>query len=157
MSNDIESYNVLRRILAGVQANGRKLDLLVQDIGDQKAYLALIAELKVSEEALEAAIAGQKPNVARVPFSKVNEMANSILDALAAQVKATTDAEQSAVTLINGFAQRVQDAVNAAIAGGATAAELAPVQAEVDAMKASATALAAAVVANTPTPPAPTP
>lgn len=73
----------------------------------------------------------------------------AVLDALTAQVKANTDAEASAITLINGIAARIQAAVSAAIAGGATAAELAPVQAEIDAMNASATALSAAVVANT--------
>jgi hypothetical protein len=77
-------------------------------------------------------------------------MANVTLDALAAQVKAATDAEDSATLLINGFAARVQAAVDAAIANGATAAELAPVQDEVNALKASSDALAAAVVANTP-------
>jgi hypothetical protein len=77
-------------------------------------------------------------------------MANPTLDALAAQVKANTDVEASATQLINGIAAHVQAAVDAAIAGGATAADLAPVQAEVDAMKASADALSAAVVANTP-------
>jgi hypothetical protein len=77
-------------------------------------------------------------------------MANPTLDALAAQVKANTDVEASATQLINGIAARVQAAVDKAIAGGATAADLAPVQAEVDAMKASADALSAAVVANTP-------
>lgn len=75
---------------------------------------------------------------------------NTILDALAAQIKANTDAEASAVVLINGFAARVQAAVTAALAGGATVTELAPIQAEIDAMNASASALASAVVANTP-------
>ncbi len=75
---------------------------------------------------------------------------NPILDALAAQVKANTDAEASAVLLINGIAARIQTAVDAAVAGGATAAELAPVQAEVDALKKSSDDLAAAVIANTP-------
>ena len=74
---------------------------------------------------------------------------NAILQSLADQVTASTTVEASAVTLINGFAQRVQDAIAKAIAGGATAEELAPVQAEVTAMKASADALAAAVTANT--------
>lgn len=73
-----------------------------------------------------------------------------VLDNLAAQVKANVDAEDSAVILITGIADRIQAAVAAAIAGGATAAELAPVQAEVDAMKASADKLAAAVLQNTP-------
>ena len=74
----------------------------------------------------------------------------AILDDLAAQVKANTDVEDSATLLINGFAARMQAAVDAAIAGGATAAQLAPVQAEVTALKTSADALSAAVAANTP-------
>ncbi len=74
----------------------------------------------------------------------------AILDDLAKQVAANVDAESSAVALINGFADRIQTAVDAAIAGGATAAELQPVQDQVNAMQASATALAAAVLANTP-------
>lgn len=76
-------------------------------------------------------------------------MANPILAALEAQVAATTTVEASAVTLINGFASRVQAAVAAAIANGATAEELAPVQAEINAMQASSNALASAVAANT--------
>jgi hypothetical protein len=77
-----------------------------------------------------------------------NHMPNVTLDNLAAQVSATLGAEASAVTLINGFAARVQAAVDAAVRNGATEAELAPVQAEVDALTASSTALASAVAAN---------
>jgi len=77
-------------------------------------------------------------------------MANPVLDALAAQVKANTDAEDSATLLINGIAARIQAAVDAAIANGATAEELVPVTDEVAALKKSADALSAAVVANTP-------
>lgn len=73
-----------------------------------------------------------------------------VLDALASSVTATTDVISSAVTLINGIAARIQAAVDAALAGGATADQLAPVQAEVDALNASKDALAAAVAANTP-------
>lgn len=73
-----------------------------------------------------------------------------VLTDLAAQVAVNTSVEGSAVVLINGFAQRLTDAVAAAIANGATAEELAPVQEQVDAMKASAQALADAVTANTP-------
>lgn len=76
-------------------------------------------------------------------------MANSVLDALKSQVEKNTNVEKSAAILINGFATRVQDAVNKALANGATEAELAPVQAEVDALNSSATELAAAVDANT--------
>lgn len=77
-------------------------------------------------------------------------MANPVLDALAAQVKVNTDVEASAEILINGMADRIAAAVQAAIANGATAEELAPVSDEVAAMKAGADRLAAAVKANTP-------
>lgn len=76
-------------------------------------------------------------------------MPSSVLDAIAAAVTKATTVESSATTLINGFAQRLQDAIAAALANGATAEELAPVQAEADALSASADALAAAVAANT--------
>lgn len=66
----------------------------------------------------------------------------AILDDLEAQVRATTDAEASATTLINGFAARLQEAQNSG--------DPARVQAVIDAMKASAGALSSAVVANTP-------
>lgn len=73
-----------------------------------------------------------------------------ILTDLEAAVTRATTVEASAVTLINGFADRVQAAIDKALAGGATADQLAPVQAEVDALNASAAALSDAIVANTP-------
>lgn len=73
---------------------------------------------------------------------------SQILNDLEAQVAETISVEKSAVTLINGIAARVQAAVDVAIAGGATAEELAVVQAEVEAMKASAADLSAAISAN---------
>ncbi len=69
---------------------------------------------------------------------------------LQAQVAATTTVEQSALVLIQGLAANLSAAV-----GDATA-----VQAVIDQMNASASALSAAVTANTPaatTPPAPAP
>ncbi len=75
---------------------------------------------------------------------------NPVLQALADQVTASTTVEASAKKLIDGFNQRLQDAIAADIANGATAAQLANVQAEVDAMKASAADLSASVSANTP-------
>jgi hypothetical protein len=76
-----------------------------------------------------------------------------VLDDLKTAVDKTTTVEASAVTLINGFAARVQAAVDAAIANGATAEQLAPVTEEVAAMNAGADALAAAVATNTPAAP----
>jgi len=77
-------------------------------------------------------------------------MPSPILTDLEAQVKATTDVEDSATALINGIAGRIQAAVDAALANGATAAELQPVTNEVAALKAASDALSAAVIANTP-------
>lgn len=82
-------------------------------------------------------------------------MANKTLDDLAAEVQRDTTVMDSATTLINGIAGRIQAAVDAAIAGGASAADLAPVQDEVNALKTSADALSAAVEANTPAAPTP--
>lgn len=76
-------------------------------------------------------------------------MSNPTLDALAAAITKATTVEASAIQLINGVSARIQAAVEAALANGATAEELAPVQAEADALSASADALAAAVNANT--------
>ncbi len=75
-------------------------------------------------------------------------MANPTIDALAIQVTATNTVIDSAVLLINGIAQRLTDAVAAALAGGATAEELQPVTDEIAALKTKSDALAAAVAAN---------
>lgn len=75
-----------------------------------------------------------------------------VLKDLETAVTNITTVAASATALISGIAQRIQDAVDAAIAGGATAAELAPVQAEVDALNQNAASLSAAVSANTPPP-----
>ena len=77
-------------------------------------------------------------------------MASAILTSLDAEVTKATTVMASAVILIKGIAARVQTAVSAALANGATAQELAPVQAEVDALAASSTDLANAVIDNTP-------
>lgn len=72
-----------------------------------------------------------------------------VLDDLAAQVKVNTDVEESAVLLINGIAGRIQAAVDKAIAGGATAEQLAPLTDEIATLKKGSDDLAAAVAANT--------
>lgn len=78
---------------------------------------------------------------------------NPLLQQLAEQVAKTTAVEAAAVEWINGSAARLQAAVDAALAGGATAEQLAPIAAEVEALKTSADAVAAAIVANTPAAP----
>lgn len=68
-------------------------------------------------------------------------MANE-LDALEAQVTTVVDAEDSAIALLQGLFQKLQDAINSG--------NPARIQAVTDALKAKTDALAAAIVANTP-------
>jgi hypothetical protein len=72
------------------------------------------------------------------------------LDALATQVKANTDVEASALQLIQGIQARLDAAIAAASAAGATPAQLAQLTTETAALKTSADALASAVAASTP-------
>lgn len=83
----------------------------------------------------------------------INERLTSMskeLDDLTAQVKANSDLLDSATTLINGIAARIDAAVAAAGAAGATPAELAQMVALSAELKAKDDSLSAAVVANTP-------
>lgn len=77
-------------------------------------------------------------------------MSSPILQSLADAVTRSSTVSASAVALINGIAARIQAAVDAALANGASAEDLAPVQAEVDALNSNASDLSAAVTANTP-------
>ena len=67
------------------------------------------------------------------------------LDALTAAVEAESTVEQSAITLIGGLAAQIQDL----IAKSGNTVDPVALQALVDKMTASQTALAAAVTANT--------
>jgi hypothetical protein len=75
---------------------------------------------------------------------------NPTIDQLEAAVANAVTVVDSAIALINGIAARIQAAVDAALAGGVTAAELASaITDEIDAINTKASALAAAVQANT--------
>ena len=76
----------------------------------------------------------------------------AILDALTTEVTDAITVMDGATTLILGFNDRLTAAV-AALANGATAEQLAPIQSEIDAMKTSASALAAAVATVPPVTP----
>jgi len=75
-------------------------------------------------------------------------MPAQVLADLEVSVAAARGAMVSATTLINGIAARIQTAVQAAVANGATEAELAPVQAVVDGLNTDSAELAKAVAAN---------
>jgi hypothetical protein len=68
---------------------------------------------------------------------------------LEAQVTAGTTVEDSATTFINGVPGLISTAVAAAVANGATAAQLQPLTDLGAALQAKSNALSAAIVANT--------
>ena len=80
-------------------------------------------------------------------------MVASVLDdtiaALTAQVTTNTDAEASATTVLNSVPGMIQAAVDAALAKGATDAQLQAFADLKNKLQASVTPLAAAIVANT--------
>lgn len=78
---------------------------------------------------------------------------NPILDALAAQIDANTSVVDSAIQFIGGVRGMIDAAVTAALAGGATAAQLAPFTDLSAAMAAKDQALSEAIAANTPAAP----
>lgn len=75
-------------------------------------------------------------------------MPSPILADLVSSVTAARGAMQSGTTLINGFKAKLDAAVAASIANGATPEELAPLTELSAATSADASALAAAVAAN---------
>lgn len=77
-------------------------------------------------------------------------MSNSTIEDVRDTVSRATTIVTSAAALIRGFNDRLRAAVEAALANGATAEELAPVQAEIDAFDVAAGELASAVSENTP-------
>jgi hypothetical protein len=72
--------------------------------------------------------------------------------ALKQEIQNDTTVIGSAVALINGFAQRLQEAIAAALAAGATEAQLLAMTELNTSLAANDQALAAAVAANTPAP-----
>lgn len=72
-------------------------------------------------------------------------MANPNVDVWIADIKATTGVIESATKFIKDEVVRLEAAIALALEGGATKTELAPVQAEVDLMKAKRDEMAAAI------------
>ncbi len=80
-------------------------------------------------------------------------MATANLQPLIDEITADGTIIDGATTFITGVSALIQNAIDAALSGGATAAQLAPVQAVADAITAKAQALQAAILAGTPNPP----
>jgi hypothetical protein len=75
---------------------------------------------------------------------------NPTIDAALVQIANSIDVEASAVTFANNVPGWITAAVNAALANGATAAQLAPVTQLAATLKTNADALAAAITADSP-------
>jgi hypothetical protein len=75
---------------------------------------------------------------------------DATLEDLKTKISNATTVEDSAKQLIDGFGQRLSDAVAQAQANGATPEELAPVTDLATALQTESDALQASVVANTP-------
>ena len=75
-----------------------------------------------------------------------------VIDDLVAAVAAADNVFDAAVTFINGVPGLINAAVQQALAGGATAAELGPVTQVANDITTKAAALQAALTQNTPTP-----
>jgi hypothetical protein len=104
-----------------------------------------LAALRVSIQFLTEAIRKQTEI-----FIMSQTALDTALAALAAQTEANTSAIASAEMVIGGIAGQVKAAVDAALAAGATPAQLAAVQALSDKLKTDDAGLAAAIAANTP-------
>jgi len=126
-----------------------------QENADRETLIALTQDLHESHEALQAAIDANQPVS---PDLKRGEsvMANPVVGNLKAEVESTIGVIESAIKLISGIVDRIAAAVTAAIANGATEAELQPLNDTLASLRAEKDALAAAVAANQP-PVVPTP
>jgi len=109
-----------------------------------------LVDLAPSTEQLALGIQALRNTQAILGVLSILEKKMALIDDLAAQVHANTDVIASANTLIQGFAQRLDDATAAAKAGDLT--QLEAFRSEIAAADAK---LAAAVAANTRAAPAP--
>jgi hypothetical protein len=124
------------------------------------AYLARLgASLEAPTEELQAAVEANSADLPGSPYSprktllRSKNMASPTIADLTLDVTNAKTVMSSATTLIGGFQQRLDDGIAAALANGATASELAPLQVLSDELQAETALLSAAVEANTPSAP----
>lgn len=127
-----------------------KLDLLLQSRishEERAALRAATAKMKSSGEALSEAVHDNIPKGGLKSIMKGETNMDADIQAIISQAEANDSAEASAVQVITELATKLEAAI--ANATSLSAEDRATLQAEVVAMKASATALGAAVVAGT--------
>ncbi len=126
--------------------------LLLDSLLDQQKINALTAGINLRTAELQAALFTVRPAPAPVHSEGETKMATGVpaIDTLVAAVAAEDTVIASAVTMLQGISSMIAVAVAAAVANGATAAQLAPLTTLTTDVQAQATALAAAVAANVP-------
>ncbi len=139
------NHVLLHLVLKNQDVEQADIDKLLAASNNQAEWMALVAKLKKPTDALNAAL---KANQFSPILERKTLMASTIPQSAIDQIAATEGVEDSAILALGMIPQKIQDAVNAAIADGATAAQLAPVQTAVDDLKAKTAALAAAIAAN---------
>lgn len=142
----------VRRVEDAVASVAEGVAELADAGADSAKLAAAAANLRTRTQALQDAVAHAPaihyPSPATTQESAA--MANVVVQQVLDQVKATDTVIDSATALINGFGQVVTDAVNKAIANGATQQELAPVTDALAEIRGKTDALAKAVVAGAP-------
>ena len=128
-----------------------------QALGTSKIRQAT-ADLRAQTQGLQAAVESAEHLHKLFPFRGFS-MATGVqpIDQLVTAVAALDTVIASAEALINGISAQITAAVAAALAGGATAAQLVPLTSLATDLANQTAALSAAITANTPPVPAPTP
>lgn len=142
----------LRLILVTLQQHSSVLAEILNAVTTDAGLKNLADLLKASSDELAATLERQSnltPNVKGMSMAN-GTTGNPVLDNLIAQVEAAIGVEQSAVTFVNGVPAMITAAVNKAISGGATAAQLAPLTDLAMQLAAASGPLQAALAANAP-------
>jgi hypothetical protein len=119
-------------------------------VNEMAQMLAEIRGLRTGQNQIIEAI-----HVIRLLLAKHGDIMAQIdtdIAALQTAVAAETTATQSAITLISGIQAQIQNAVDAALAAGATPAELSSITDLTTTLQAQTSALSSAVTENTPAP-----
>ena len=135
-----------------------KLNLLLSyAVSDKAARAALISRINAKAAELKSAVAAGLDQDPFHLFPQEVPMPTGVqpIDDLVTVVAALDTVIDSATATLNGVAQRIADVTAAVLANGATAAQLVPLVDLKNDLIAKSQALAAAIVAGTPSAPTP--
>jgi hypothetical protein len=117
----------------------------------QRVIVRATQDLRAATSRLDEAVARNRDPHTRsthhpqIGDSMTDQSSAVLLESLRLSVASTVDVMASAKTLIDGIAGRIQAAVDAAVAKGATAEQLAPINEEIAALTGGSSDLASSV------------